>query len=79
MRFFLDSRNKKKARDLYLFRAIWRVSFEPDNLWQGGLCFPATQIAKISDKRRERDCVENEKFEKMKSLQHGVFPGGHPS
>jgi len=43
------------------------------------LCFPASGIAKISEKRKKKAYRVNKGAEKMRSVQHGVFPGGHPS
>ena len=46
------------------------------------LCFPVAAIRKYASVvvKKEEKCIDgNETGVKMKSLQHGVFPGGHPS
>ena len=65
---------------------IWRVFFMFSSYLlsltisvKSYLCFPATGIAKVDSKRKKNEHMQNKTAEKMKSLQHGVFPGGHPS
>ena len=45
----------------------------------GCLCISRLQYPRLAAKEGKNACMENQKGKKMKSLQHGVFPGGHPS
>ena len=46
---------------------------------KGCLCLAGCAIANFMVKEGKNACKGEQTAEKMKSLQHGVFTGGHPS
>ena len=56
---------------------VFCLSFEPHDLCKK--LFMSLQYASVVVKKEEKCIDGNETGVKMKSLQHGVFPGGHPS